>query len=122
VLASRRLFRDRESLKPVVENVYLILEEWDAWLTASEQGTEEDLQEHLERVAYAMAALKEAAGQYDAGVQARLAEELERREQREREKETEKEQEEVKEQIKRAPRKNSQKTQSRAVAGKETLH
>ena len=91
--ASRRLYRDREGLKPVLENVYRVLEEWDAWLVAGDgdAATEEDLQEHLERVSLAMAALKEAADQYDAGVFARLAEERNWREKRKKEKELEKE-------------------------------
>jgi hypothetical protein len=89
--ASRRLYRDRESLKPVLENVYRIFEEWDAWLAASDGGaaTEEDLQEHLERVSHAMAALREAADGYDAGVLARLAEERDWREKRKKELEKE---------------------------------
>jgi hypothetical protein len=82
--ASQRLYRDREAMKPVLENVYRVLEEWDAWLSTGDTGaaTEEDLQEHLERVAYAMAELKEATNRYDAGVFARLTEERDWREKR----------------------------------------
>jgi hypothetical protein len=89
--ASQRLYKDRESLKPLLESVYQILEEWDAWLATSEKGTatEEDLQEHLERVAYAMITLKETSSQYDADVLARMTEEQECRDKRKKEKEIE---------------------------------
>jgi hypothetical protein len=110
--ASQRLRKDRESLKPLLDNVYQLLEEWDAWLKASESGpaAEEDLQKHLERVAYTMAALKEASSQYDAEVLARLAEEREKREKWKKETATECEQkemgkEEVKTEVKKEPRK-----------------
>jgi hypothetical protein len=103
--ASQRLRKDRESLKPLLENVYQLLEEWDAWLAASESGAaaEEDLQEHLERVAYVMAALKEASSRYDAEVLASLAEEQEKREKWKKEASMEREQKEMeKEEIKKA--------------------
>jgi hypothetical protein len=111
--AGQRLRKDRESLKPLLENVYQLLEEWDAWLAASESGTaaEEDLQEHLERVAYVMAALKEASSQYDAEVLASLAEEQEKREKWKKEALMEREQKEMekeeikKTEIKKEPRK-----------------
>jgi hypothetical protein len=95
--ASQRLRKDRESLKPLLENVYQLLEEWDAWLATSGSGAaaEEDLQEHLERVAYVMAALKKTSSQYDAEVLARLAEEHERREKWKKEAAMEREQKEM---------------------------
>jgi hypothetical protein len=74
LLMCKELYADRESLKPVLTNVSFLLSEWDAWLETGEGGeaTEEDLQENLERVASAIAFLRETMDSYEAGVLAKL--------------------------------------------------
>jgi hypothetical protein len=54
-----------------LENVRAALAEWTAWAQA-EDPTEDEIQEHLERVAGTMAALKEALSAYDSFVLAKL--------------------------------------------------
>jgi hypothetical protein len=68
---SKRLFKDRENLKPVLECVRAVLAEWSAWVEADDP-TEDEIQEHLERVAGTMAALNEALSAYDSFVLAKL--------------------------------------------------
>jgi hypothetical protein len=68
---SKRLHKDRESLKPLLESARTVLAEWNAWVEADDP-TEDEIQEHLERVAGAMTALNEALSAYDSFVLAKL--------------------------------------------------
>jgi hypothetical protein len=70
---SKRLYKDRENLKPVLEGVRAVLAEWSAW-AEDDDPTEEEIQEHLERVAGAMAILDESLRDYDSFVLAKLQE------------------------------------------------
>jgi hypothetical protein len=68
---SKRLHKDRENLKPLLESARTVLAEWNAWVEADDP-TEDEIQEHLERVAGAMATLNEALSAYDSFVLAKL--------------------------------------------------
>jgi ABC-type transporter Mla subunit MlaD len=70
---SKRILHDRQSLKPVLENVRDVLAEWNAWVN-DDDPTEEEIQAHLERVAGTMAFLSEALSAYDAFVLTKLKE------------------------------------------------
>ena len=70
---SKRLFKDRENLKPALEGARAVLAEWSAWVE-DEDPTEEEIQEHLERVAGAMAALDESLRDYNSFVLSKLTE------------------------------------------------
>jgi DNA-binding SARP family transcriptional activator len=70
---SKRMFKDRETLKPVLERVRAALAAWAAWAEADDP-TEEEIQEHLERAAEAMADLNAALNAYDSFVLAKLKE------------------------------------------------
>jgi hypothetical protein len=69
----KRLFRDRQNLKPVLEGVRNVLAEWKAWVD-DDDPTEEEIQAHLERVAGTMALLDEAMSAYDDFVLTKLKE------------------------------------------------
>jgi hypothetical protein len=68
---SKRLYKDRENLKPILESVRAVLAEWSSWAEADDP-TEEEIQNHLERVAGAMSALNGAVNDYDAYVLTKL--------------------------------------------------
>jgi hypothetical protein len=70
---SKRMFKDRETLKPVLECVRTVLVEWGAWVEADDP-TEEEIQEHLECVAGAMSSLNDALSAYDSFVLKKLKE------------------------------------------------
>ncbi|MDR2176026.1 MAG: hypothetical protein LBO82_08870 [Synergistaceae bacterium] len=70
---SKRMFKDREALKPLLESVRAVLAEWGAWAEADDP-TEDEIQEHLERVAEAMANLHESLTAYDSFVLKKLKE------------------------------------------------
>ena len=70
---SKRMYKDREALKPVLGSARAALAEWAAWADA-EDPTEEEIQGHLERVAGAMGSLHEALAAYDSFVLAKLKE------------------------------------------------
>jgi hypothetical protein len=69
----KRLYRDRQNLKPMLESVRGVLAEWKAWVD-DDDPTEEEIQTHLERVAGTMAALDEAMSAYDDFVLTQLKE------------------------------------------------
>jgi hypothetical protein len=69
----KRVCKDRENLKPLVESARAALAEWTDWVEA-EEPTEDEIQEHLERVAGTMASLYEALSAYDSFVLAKLKE------------------------------------------------
>jgi hypothetical protein len=69
----KRLFRDRQNLKPVLEGVRNVLTEWKTWVD-DDDPTEEEIQAHLERVAGTMALLDEAMSAYDDFVLTKLKE------------------------------------------------
>jgi DNA-binding SARP family transcriptional activator len=68
---SKRLFKDRENQKPVLERARAVLAEWAAWVEADDPA-EDEIQEHLERVAEAMAEMNAALNAYDSFVLAKL--------------------------------------------------
>jgi hypothetical protein len=68
---SKRLYKDRETLNPVLESVRAALAEWTAWVEADDPA-EEEIQEHLERVAGAMTNLHNALSAYDSFVLTKL--------------------------------------------------
>jgi hypothetical protein len=70
---SKRMFKDRETLKPVLECVRAVLAEWGAWAEADDP-TEEEIQGHLERVAGAISNLNDALSAYDSFVLKKLKE------------------------------------------------
>jgi hypothetical protein len=70
---SKRLCKDRENLKPALEDARAVLAAWSAWVADEDPG-EEEIQEHLERVAAAMAALDESLRDYNSFVLMKLAE------------------------------------------------
>jgi hypothetical protein len=70
---SKRLYKDREKLKPPLEGVRNAVAEWKTWVEADDP-TEEDIQTYLERVAGAMEILKTALKTYDAYVLQKLKE------------------------------------------------
>ena len=69
----KRLFKDRENLKPVLEGARAVLAEWSAWVE-DEDPTEEEIERHLERVAGAMAVLDESLRDYNSFVLSKLTE------------------------------------------------
>ena len=71
---SKRLYKDRQNLKPVLESVRGVLAMWSAWVEADDP-TEDEIQEHLEQLAGAMEDLSAALNTYDAFVLAKLKEE-----------------------------------------------
>jgi hypothetical protein len=72
-LMSKRILKDRQSLKPVLEGVRGVLAEWNAWVD-DDDPTDAEIQKHLERVAGTMAFLSEALSAYDAFVLTKLKE------------------------------------------------
>jgi ABC-type transporter Mla subunit MlaD len=70
---SKRLVKDRENLKPLLESARAVLAEWTAWVDADDP-TEDEIQKHLEQVAGAMANLHEALSAYDSFVLTKLKE------------------------------------------------
>ena len=74
-LTARSMLEDRENLKGVLECVYDVLEKWDAWLVSSESDdtvTEEELQNHFETVAGAIASLREVMDGYNTAIFTKL--------------------------------------------------
>jgi hypothetical protein len=70
---SKRMYKDRETLKPVLACVRAVLAEWCAWAGADDP-TDDEIQGYLERVAEAMANLHGALSAYDSFVLAKLKE------------------------------------------------
>jgi hypothetical protein len=70
---SKRIVKDRQNLKPVLEGVRGVLAEWSAWVD-DDDPTDAEIQKHLERVAGTMAFLSEALSAYDAFVLTKLKE------------------------------------------------
>jgi hypothetical protein len=70
---SKRVLRDRQNLKPVLEGVRGVLAEWNAWVN-DDDPTEEEIHAHLERVAGTMAFLSETLSAYDGFVLTKLKE------------------------------------------------
>jgi hypothetical protein len=69
----KRVLRDRQNLKPVLDGIRNVLAEWSAWAEADDP-TEEEIQEHLERVAGALMILDTALNAYDSFVLKKLKE------------------------------------------------
>ncbi|MDR1621817.1 MAG: hypothetical protein LBS00_05525 [Synergistaceae bacterium] len=70
-MTARSMLEDRENLKAVLECVSDVLEKWNEWLASSESDdtlTEEELQQHFETVATAIAALREVMDGYYTGI------------------------------------------------------
>jgi hypothetical protein len=72
----KRVCKDRENLNPLLESARAALSEWTAWVE-DDNPTEDEIQEHLERVAGTMAGLHDALSAYDSFVLAKLKEERE---------------------------------------------
>jgi hypothetical protein len=74
-LTAKSMLEDRENLKAVLECVYDVLEKWNAWLASSESDetvTEEELQQHFETVAGAIASLREVMDSYNTAIFTKL--------------------------------------------------
>jgi hypothetical protein len=69
----KRVCKDRETLNPLVESARAALAEWTDWVE-DDSPTEDEIQEHLERVAGTMAALDAALSAYDSFVLTKLKE------------------------------------------------
>jgi hypothetical protein len=68
---SKRLFKDREKLKPLLDSARNAVAEWTEWAEADDP-TEEEIQGYLERVAGTMEMLDAALKLYDAYVLTKL--------------------------------------------------
>jgi hypothetical protein len=73
---SKRLYKDRETLKPLLEGTRNVIAEWRTWVEADDP-TEEEIQIYLKRVAGAMEILKTLLKDYDSYVLTKLKEDRE---------------------------------------------
>jgi hypothetical protein len=71
----KRLYKDRQNLKLPLEAVRSVIAEWRAWVE-NDDPTDEEIQNHLERVAGAMSLLDSAMSEYDELALARVREEM----------------------------------------------